>query len=55
MIRCAFINNLCVCTPVALFEGFGLRVNVSTPKAVVRLPFPPTTAWYITLQLLCSR
>ncbi|TNM98003.1 hypothetical protein fugu_014249 [Takifugu bimaculatus] len=38
----------------ALSEGFGLQVNGSIPKAVVRLPFPPTTTWYLTLQLLCA-
>lgn len=38
----------------ALFEGFGLQVNTSVPKAVVRLPFPPPTTWYLTLQLLCN-
>uniref|UniRef100_H3CR09 Post-glycosylphosphatidylinositol attachment to proteins 6 n=1 Tax=Tetraodon nigroviridis TaxID=99883 RepID=H3CR09_TETNG len=36
------------------FAGFGLQVNASIPKAVVRLPFPPSTTWYLTLQLLCN-
>ncbi|XP_040027827.2 post-GPI attachment to proteins factor 6 [Gasterosteus aculeatus] len=37
----------------ALFGGYSLRVNASDPKAVVRLPFPQSTTWYLTLQLLC--
>ncbi|XP_061550528.1 post-GPI attachment to proteins factor 6 isoform X1 [Phycodurus eques] len=38
----------------ALFGGYGLKVNTSVPKSVVRLPFPASTAWYLTLQLLCG-
>ncbi|XP_042371905.1 post-GPI attachment to proteins factor 6-like, partial [Plectropomus leopardus] len=38
----------------ALFGGYGVRVNVSAPKAVVRLPFPQSTTWYLTLQLTCN-
>ncbi|XP_033993886.1 post-GPI attachment to proteins factor 6 [Trematomus bernacchii] len=38
----------------ALFGGYGVRVNVSDPKAVVRLPFPQSTTWYLTLQLTCN-
>lgn len=38
----------------ALFGGYGVGVNASAPKAVVRLPFPQSTTWYLTLQLLCN-
>uniref|UniRef100_A0A1A8DR33 Transmembrane protein 8A n=1 Tax=Nothobranchius kadleci TaxID=1051664 RepID=A0A1A8DR33_NOTKA len=38
----------------ALFGGFSIGVNVSAPKAVVRLPFPQSTTWYLTLQLTCN-
>ncbi|XP_059200931.1 post-GPI attachment to proteins factor 6 [Centropristis striata] len=38
----------------ALFGGYGVRVNTSVPKAVVRLPFPQSTTWYLTLQLTCN-
>ncbi|KAM9844533.1 post-GPI attachment to proteins factor 6 [Aulostomus maculatus] len=38
----------------ALFGGFSVQVNVSAPKAVVRLPFPQATTWYLTLQLTCN-
>ncbi|KAM9718644.1 post-GPI attachment to proteins factor 6 isoform 2-T2 [Menidia menidia] len=38
----------------ALFEGYGAAVNASAPKAVVRLPFPQSTTWYLTLQLTCN-
>ncbi|GLD51034.1 transmembrane protein 8A isoform X1 [Lates japonicus] len=37
-----------------LFGGYGLQVNASVPKAVVRLPFPQSTTWYLTLQLTCN-
>ncbi|XP_071347902.1 post-GPI attachment to proteins factor 6 [Trachinotus anak] len=37
-----------------LFGGYGLHVNASVPKAVVRLPFPQSTTWYLTLQLTCN-
>uniref|UniRef100_A0A3Q3XJC8 EGF-like domain-containing protein n=1 Tax=Mola mola TaxID=94237 RepID=A0A3Q3XJC8_MOLML len=45
-------NSFCVCA--ALFGGYGAQVNASVPKAVVRLPFPQSTTWYLTLQLLCN-
>lgn len=38
----------------ALFVGYSVRVNASVPKAVVRLPFPQSTTWYLTLQLTCN-
>ncbi|XP_028284344.1 post-GPI attachment to proteins factor 6 [Parambassis ranga] len=38
----------------ALFGGYGVGVNASAPKAVVRLPFPQSTTWYLTLQLVCN-
>ncbi|KAM4605472.1 post-GPI attachment to proteins factor 6 isoform 3-T3 [Polymixia lowei] len=38
----------------ALFLGYGVRVNSSVPKAVVRLPFPQSATWYLTLQLTCN-
>lgn len=44
-----------LCASAALFGGYSLRVNASDPKAVVRLPFPQSTTWYLTLQLLCYR
>ncbi|XP_056248396.1 post-GPI attachment to proteins factor 6 [Seriola aureovittata] len=37
-----------------LFGGYGVHVNASAPKAVVRLPFPQSTTWYLTLQLTCN-
>ncbi|KAM9323266.1 post-GPI attachment to proteins factor 6 [Pholidichthys leucotaenia] len=37
-----------------LFGGYRVSVNVSVPKAVVRLPFPQSATWYLTLQLLCN-
>ncbi|XP_061588957.1 post-GPI attachment to proteins factor 6 [Cololabis saira] len=39
----------------ALFGGHGVVVNASVPKAVIRLPFPQSTTWYLTLQLECNR
>ncbi|KAG8013952.1 Transmembrane protein 8A [Nibea albiflora] len=38
----------------ALFGGYGVHVNASVPKAVVRLPFPHSTTWYLALQLTCN-
>ncbi|KAK9538848.1 hypothetical protein VZT92_003995 [Zoarces viviparus] len=38
----------------ALFGGYSVQVNASIPKAVVRLPFPQSTTWYLTLQLTCN-
>nr|XP_046265258.1 post-GPI attachment to proteins factor 6 isoform X1 [Scatophagus argus] len=37
-----------------LFGGYGVVVNASAPKAVLRLPFPHSTTWYLTLQLTCN-
>nr|XP_061795568.1 transmembrane protein 8B-like [Nerophis lumbriciformis] len=38
----------------ALFGGYGVNVNTSFPKAAVRLPFPQSATWYLTLQLMCN-
>lgn len=38
----------------ALFGGYGVVVNSSVPKEVIRLPFPQSATWYLTLQLLCN-
>lgn len=38
----------------ALFGGYSVHVNASDPKAVVRLPFPQSATWYLTLQLTCN-
>ncbi|XP_071774702.1 post-GPI attachment to proteins factor 6 [Centroberyx gerrardi] len=38
----------------ALFLGYSVRVNTSVPKVVVRLPFPQSATWYLTLQLTCN-
>ncbi|XP_029380904.1 post-GPI attachment to proteins factor 6 [Echeneis naucrates] len=37
-----------------LFGGYGVQVNASAPKALLRLPFPQSTTWYLTLQLTCN-
>lgn len=37
-----------------LYGGYGVAVNASVPKAVVRLPFPQSATWYLTLQLICN-
>uniref|UniRef100_UPI0037E98C19 post-GPI attachment to proteins factor 6 n=1 Tax=Semicossyphus pulcher TaxID=241346 RepID=UPI0037E98C19 len=47
------LNNSQPCRS-ALFGGYGVSVNTSVPKAVVRLPFPQSTTWYLTLQLTCN-
>ncbi|XP_061695872.1 post-GPI attachment to proteins factor 6 [Syngnathoides biaculeatus] len=38
----------------AFFEGYGVKVNSSFPKSALRLPFPASTMWYLTLQLTCD-
>ncbi|XP_056452898.1 post-GPI attachment to proteins factor 6 isoform X1 [Gadus chalcogrammus] len=38
----------------ALFPGYRLHVNSSSPKAVIRLPFPQAATWYLSLQLTCN-
>lgn len=38
----------------ALFSGYAIHVNSSAPKAVMRLPFPQSATWYLTLQLSCN-
>ncbi|KAM4556403.1 post-GPI attachment to proteins factor 6 isoform 1-T1 [Fundulus diaphanus] len=38
----------------ALFGGYGAGINVSVPKALLRLPFPQAATWYLTLQLVCN-
>nr|XP_057923188.1 post-GPI attachment to proteins factor 6 isoform X2 [Doryrhamphus excisus] len=47
------LNNSQPCR-TALFGGYGVSVNASSPKAAVHLPFPPSTTWYLTLQLTCN-
>ncbi|XP_051943585.1 post-GPI attachment to proteins factor 6 [Hippocampus zosterae] len=37
-----------------LFEGYGVNVSTSFPKALIRLPFPRSATWYLTLQLKCD-
>ncbi|XP_019733426.1 post-GPI attachment to proteins factor 6 [Hippocampus comes] len=37
-----------------LFEGYGVNVSTSFPKALIRLPFPLSATWYLTLQLKCD-
>ncbi|KAL1005223.1 hypothetical protein UPYG_G00056300 [Umbra pygmaea] len=37
----------------ALFPGYALSVNTSTPLSVIRLPFPQPATWYLSLQLMC--
>ncbi|XP_053739142.1 post-GPI attachment to proteins factor 6 [Synchiropus splendidus] len=41
--------------PSGLFGGFGVSINSSSPTAVFHVPFPESTTWYLSLQLLCSR
>ncbi|KAG7523562.1 hypothetical protein JOB18_000010 [Solea senegalensis] len=36
------------------FGGYGFLLNASVPKAVVRLPFPQSATWYLTMQLMCN-
>ncbi|XP_045075921.1 post-GPI attachment to proteins factor 6-like [Coregonus clupeaformis] len=38
----------------ALFSAYGLSVNVSVPRTVIRLPFPQAATWYLTLQVFCN-
>ncbi|KAK2822051.1 hypothetical protein Q5P01_022116 [Channa striata] len=38
----------------AMFGGYNIQVNTSVPKAVVRLPFPQSATWYLSLQLTCN-
>ncbi|XP_028988442.1 post-GPI attachment to proteins factor 6 isoform X2 [Betta splendens] len=38
----------------ALFGGYRVQVNTSSPKAMVRLPFPQSATWYLTLQITCN-
>uniref|UniRef100_A0A8C5H6G6 Transmembrane protein 8B-like n=1 Tax=Gouania willdenowi TaxID=441366 RepID=A0A8C5H6G6_GOUWI len=40
--------------PTALFEGYSVAVNTSVPKDVLRLPFPTSATWYLTMQLICN-
>ncbi|XP_069367092.1 post-GPI attachment to proteins factor 6 isoform X2 [Paralichthys olivaceus] len=37
-----------------LSGGYGVQVNATVTKAVVRLPFPQSATWYLTLQLTCN-
>lgn len=46
--------NHSVSCHTALFKGYSVRVNTSAPKAVVRLPYPQSATWYLTLQLTCN-
>ncbi|XP_030017288.1 post-GPI attachment to proteins factor 6 isoform X2 [Sphaeramia orbicularis] len=47
------LNNSQPCR-TALFGGYIVHVNTSVSKAVIRLPFPQSTTWYLTLQLTCN-
>ncbi|CAJ1071702.1 transmembrane protein 8B-like [Xyrichtys novacula] len=47
------LNNSQPCRS-GLHGGYGLSIDVSAPKAVIRLPFPPSTTWYLTMQLICK-
>lgn len=38
----------------ALFRGYSVHVNASVSKALLRLPFPQSATWYLTLQLICN-
>ncbi|XP_045073468.1 post-GPI attachment to proteins factor 6-like, partial [Coregonus clupeaformis] len=38
----------------ALYSAYGLSVNVSVPRTVIRLPFPQAATWYLTLQVFCN-
>uniref|UniRef100_A0A667ZID9 Post-glycosylphosphatidylinositol attachment to proteins 6 n=1 Tax=Myripristis murdjan TaxID=586833 RepID=A0A667ZID9_9TELE len=51
---CMHMRMCSLCILVALFLGYGVHVNTSVPKAVIRLPFPHSTTWYLTLQLTCN-
>ncbi|XP_072297248.1 post-GPI attachment to proteins factor 6 isoform X2 [Eucyclogobius newberryi] len=42
------------CTFSGLFKGYSVRVDASVPKAVVRLPYPQSATWYLTLLLTCN-
>ncbi|KAJ0011826.1 hypothetical protein NQD34_012801 [Periophthalmus magnuspinnatus] len=46
--------NHSVSCRTALFKGYSIHVNTSVPKAVVRLPYPQSATWYLTLQLTCN-
>ncbi|KAK7945042.1 hypothetical protein WMY93_000770 [Mugilogobius chulae] len=46
--------NHSVSCQTALFNGYSARVNTSVPKAVIRLPYPQSATWYLTLQLTCN-
>lgn len=46
--------NHSVSCRTALFKGYSVSVNTSAPKAVVRLPYPQSATWYLTLQLTCN-
>ncbi|XP_018594113.2 post-GPI attachment to proteins factor 6 isoform X1 [Scleropages formosus] len=37
----------------AFSQGYSLNLNVTSPKAALRLPFPEAAMWYLTLQVLC--
>ncbi|KAJ0059115.1 hypothetical protein NL108_008526, partial [Boleophthalmus pectinirostris] len=47
------INHSVSCH-TALSKGYSIRVSTSVPKAVVRLPYPQSATWYLTLQLTCN-
>ncbi|XP_077470897.1 post-GPI attachment to proteins factor 6 isoform X2 [Stigmatopora argus] len=47
------VKDLLSCN-TTLFGGYGINVNTSFPKALVRLPFPLSASWYLTLQLMCN-
>ncbi|XP_072568624.1 post-GPI attachment to proteins factor 6 [Paramormyrops kingsleyae] len=37
----------------AFSPGYLLYVNVTSPKTLLRIPFPEAAVWYLTLQMLC--
>ncbi|CAL9689004.1 unnamed protein product [Knipowitschia caucasica] len=47
------LNNSASCS-AALFKGYSLHLSKSVSKAVLRLPYPQSATWYLTLQLTCN-
>ncbi|KAG9337640.1 hypothetical protein JZ751_028398 [Albula glossodonta] len=46
------LNRTQTCA-TALSQGYDLRLNVTSPQAVLRIPFPEVAMWYLTLQMVC--
>ncbi|MFT7812126.1 transmembrane protein 8A isoform X2 [Arapaima gigas] len=46
------ISGLDVC-PAAFSQGYLMNLNVTSPKAALRIPFPEAAMWYLTLQVIC--